>query len=157
MHFIEEVVHHIQMEIFIGVFTHKATVKEIHELNKSRTNSILISSSRRKAFPEHAKKNIVEREQTHNGANLLIGRVERSQLILIRMSSMLMHTMTNWHTKTLESIVQQLSKFIEVGLTHVVSCHPLEGESLIFLKGKGSIELLNDLLIVVTLNIHEVK
>jgi hypothetical protein len=73
------------------------------------------------------------------------------------MSSMLMHTMTNWHTKTLESIVQQLSKLIEVGLTHVVSCHPLEGESLIFIKGEGSIELLNDLLIVVTLNIHEVK
>jgi hypothetical protein len=56
------------------------------------------------------------------------------------MSSMLMHTMTNWHTKTLESIVQQLGKLIEVGLTHFVSCHPLEGESLIFLKGESSIE-----------------
>jgi hypothetical protein len=65
--------------------------------------------------------------------------------------------MTNWHTKTLESIVQQLSKLIEVGLTHFVFYHPLEGESLIFLKGESSIELLNDLLIVVTLNIHEVK
>jgi hypothetical protein len=70
---------------------------------------------------------------------------------------MLMHTMTNWHTETLESIVQQLSKLIEVGLTHFISCHPLEGESLIFIKGESSIELLNDLLIVVTLNIHKVK
>jgi hypothetical protein len=70
---------------------------------------------------------------------------------------MLMHTMTNWHTETLESIVQQLSKLIEVGLTHFVSFHPLEGESLIFLKGESDVELLNNLLIVVTLNVHEVK
>jgi hypothetical protein len=73
------------------------------------------------------------------------------------MSSMLMHTMTNWHTETLEPIVQQPSKLIEVGLTHLVSCHPLESESLILLKGESSVELLNDLLIIVTLNVHEVK
>jgi hypothetical protein len=106
---------------------------------------------------EHVKQDVAEREQTHNGTNLPTGRVERSQAILVRMSSMLMHTMTNWHTETLESIVQQLGKLIEVGLMHVVSYHPLEGKSLIFLKGESSIELLNDLLIVVTLNVHEVK
>jgi hypothetical protein len=40
---------------------------------------------------------------------------------------------------------------------HFVSCHPLEGESLIFPKGDSGVELLNNLLIVVTLNVHEVK
>jgi hypothetical protein len=62
--------------------------------------------------------------------------------------------MTNWHTKTLKIIVQKLGKLIEVGLTHGVSGHPLEGDRLIFLKGESGIELLDDLLIIVTLNIH---
>jgi hypothetical protein len=108
-------------------------------------------------FPEHAEQDIVERKQTLDGANLPLGSVERSQPILIRMGSMLMHTVTNWHTKTLKIIVQKLGKLIEVRLTHGIASHPLEGESLILLKGKSGIELLNNLLIVVTLNIHEMK
>jgi hypothetical protein len=70
---------------------------------------------------------------------------------------MLMHTMTNWHTVTLKIIVQKLGKLIEVGLTHSVPTHPLESERLIRLKSKSGIELLNDLLIVVTLDIHKLK
>jgi hypothetical protein len=50
------------------------------------------------------------------------------------MGSMLMHTVTNWHTETLKIIVQKLGKLIEVRLTHGISSHPLEGESLILLR-----------------------
>jgi hypothetical protein len=70
---------------------------------------------------------------------------------------MRMHMMTNWHTVTLKIIVQKLGKLIEVGLTHSISTHPLESERLIRLKGESGIELLDDLLIVVTLNIHKLK
>jgi hypothetical protein len=73
------------------------------------------------------------------------------------MGSMVMHMVTNWHTETLKIIVQKLGKLIEVRLTQGMSNHPLEGESLILLKRKSSVELLNNLLIVVTLNIHELK
>jgi hypothetical protein len=70
---------------------------------------------------------------------------------------MLMHTMTNWHTVTLKIIVQKLGKLIEVRMTHSIPTHPLESERLIRLKRESGIELLDDLLIVVTLNIHKLK
>jgi hypothetical protein len=134
MHFIEDVVHHIQLEVFIQVGTHKAAVRKLHELNKGNMNSIPITSRGGDVFPEHAKQNIVQREQSLNSANLPLGRVKRSQAILIRLNSMQMHTMTNWHTVTLKIIVQKLGKLIEVGLTHGIPTHPSERERLICLK-----------------------
>jgi hypothetical protein len=56
---------------------------------------------------------------------------------------MLMHMMTNWHTKTLKNIVQKLGKLIEIGLTHGIPTHPPESERLIHLKGESGIELLD--------------
>jgi hypothetical protein len=70
---------------------------------------------------------------------------------------MMMHTMTNWHTETLKIIVQKLGKLIEVGLTQGIPTRPPESERLIRLKGESGIELLDDLLIIVTLNIYKLE